>query len=149
MKLCINYLHIYLWWIFNKSKSSFKKKTLFTFRERGREGERERNIDWLPLTHPQFRTRPTTQACAPTGNWTCNPLVHRPVLNPLSHTNQGQKLLFLWQSFPLLDLVISRNYQKQVQFFSSQVSDTKRITSKQLVFIVGSLAFPDFILLQN
>ena len=30
----------------------FKKKYLFIFRERGRKGERERNISRLPLAHP-------------------------------------------------------------------------------------------------
>ena len=29
------------------------------------------------------------QACALTGNPTSDPLVHRPALNPLNHTNQG------------------------------------------------------------
>ena len=29
---------------------------------------RERNINWLPLTHLQPGTGPATQACAPTGN---------------------------------------------------------------------------------
>ena len=51
----------------------------------------ERNIDWLPLARPQLGTWPTTQACALTENQTSDPLVHRPVLNPLSHTSQGLK----------------------------------------------------------
>ena len=47
----------------------FLRFYLFIFRERGREGERERNIDvWLPLTHPLVETWPATQACALTGN---------------------------------------------------------------------------------
>ena len=54
------------------------------------EGERDRNINvWFPLTHPLLGTRPATQACALTGNRTCDPLVHRSVPNPLSHTSQG------------------------------------------------------------
>ena len=59
------------------------------FRERRREGkERERNISvWLPLMCPSLRTWPATQACALTGNWTGNSLVHRRALNPLSHTS--------------------------------------------------------------
>ena len=67
---------------------------LFIFRERGREGEeRERNINaWLPLTDPILGTWPTTQACALTGNQTGNPLVHRPALNPLSHTARTGEL---------------------------------------------------------
>ena len=44
-------------------------KILFIFRERGREGERERNINvWLPLECPLLSTWPATQACALTGN---------------------------------------------------------------------------------
>ena len=39
-------------------------------------------------------TWPATQACALTGNRTGNPLVHRPVLNPLSHTSQGHCMNF-------------------------------------------------------
>ena len=61
-----------------------------------REKERERNINvWLPLTHPLLGTWPTTQACALTRNQTSNPLVHRPALNPLSHTSQDGKFDFL------------------------------------------------------
>ena len=42
---------------------------LFIFIERGREGEREGNINmWLLLAHPLLGIRPTTQACALTGN---------------------------------------------------------------------------------
>ena len=54
------------------------KNTLFTFR--GREKERERNIDWLPLTCPQLGTLPTMQVCSLTGNWTGDLWVKRPVL---------------------------------------------------------------------
>ena len=89
-----------------------KKDFIYLFLEReegkGRK-QRERNI-W-----------PATQAHALTRNWTSNLLVHRPALNPLSHTSQGsasflplnyprilapcpdtsdsqsQSLLFLWQ----------------------------------------------------
>ena len=57
------------------------------------EKERERNISvWLPLAHPLLGTWPTTQACALTGNRTSDPLVGRPVLNPLSHTSRGYTL---------------------------------------------------------
>ena len=66
------------------------------FLERGR----ERNIAvWLPLMCSLLGTWPKTQACALSGNQTGDPLVHRPVLNPLSHTSQGSwpflRLLFL------------------------------------------------------
>ena len=44
----------------------------------------------MPLTpHPLLGTWPTTQACALTGNQTSDLFVHRPALNPLSHTSQG------------------------------------------------------------
>ena len=57
----------------------FLRFYLFIFRERGREGERERNISvWLPLMWPPLGTWPATQACAPTGNRTANPLVCSP-----------------------------------------------------------------------
>ena len=63
---------------------------LFIFTERGREGERERNVNvWLSLMRPLLGTWPATQAYALTGNQTSNPLVHRPALNSLSHTSQG------------------------------------------------------------
>ena len=69
--------------------TSFLRK-IFIFRERIWEGEREGNINvWQPVMHPLLGTWPATQACALTGNGTSHPLVHRPALNPLSHTSQG------------------------------------------------------------
>ena len=70
------------------------KKILFIYlfieRERGREGERERNINvCFPLTRPLLGTWPTTQACVLTGNPTHDLLVCRPTLSPLRHTSQG------------------------------------------------------------
>ena len=73
-------------------------KILFLFYTEGNSGkkERERNINvWLPLPHPKPETWPTTQACVLTGNRTSDPLVHRPALNPLSHTSQGKSYSFL------------------------------------------------------
>ena len=49
--------------------------------------------DWLPLLRPLLGTGPATQACALTGNGTSDFLVHRPALNPLSHTSQGPPAL--------------------------------------------------------
>ena len=61
---------------------------IYLFLERG--GGRERNINvWSPLVRPPLGTRPSTQACALTGNQTCDPLVCRLACNPLSHTSQG------------------------------------------------------------
>ena len=82
----------------------------YSFLERGEEREKERewNINvWLPLTHPLLGTWPATQACALTGNQTGDALVHRPALNPLSHTSQGLHLRFkTYVNFLLLDLVL-------------------------------------------
>ena len=74
----------------------------------GREKERERNISQLPLTHPKLGAWPTTQACALTGNWTCDLLVCRPGLNPLSITSQGTiyfKVNCLATWFPSANLI--------------------------------------------
>ena len=86
-----------------KSKIYLISCHLEDFRERGREGKREgekywmceRNISWLSLSRPKLRTWPKTQACALTGNRTSNPLVHRPVLSPLSHTRQSMVCNFV------------------------------------------------------
>ena len=56
----------------------------------------ERNIRQLSLTCPQLGTWPAAQACALTGSRSSKLSVHRPVLNPLSHTSQG------WEDFSLL-----------------------------------------------
>ena len=44
---------------------------------------------WLPLERPLLASWLTTWACALTEYRTSDPLVHRRVLNPLSHTSQG------------------------------------------------------------
>ena len=60
----------------------FKKDFIYLLLERGegREKDRERN------------TWPTTQACALTRTRTSDLLVHRLVLNPLSHTGQDYSM---------------------------------------------------------
>ena len=75
-----------------KIECRFKKKPhLFIFREgEGREKKRERNLDWLPLEHPQLGTWPATQACAPPGNQPGNILVCGTMPSPLSHTSEGR-----------------------------------------------------------
>ena len=60
-------------------------------REREREGEKH---PCVVASCPPAPTWPATQTCALTGSWTSNPLVHNPsVLNPLSHTSRGQRVL--------------------------------------------------------
>ena len=50
---------------------------------------------WLPLTHPIPGTWPVTRAWALTGDWTSNPLISRPSLNPLSPPARAQSWVFL------------------------------------------------------
>ena len=71
--------------------SFFFLKSLFIFRERGKEGEREEEIHQCVVA----------SCMPPAGDLACNPgmcpdwelnhdpLVHRPALNPLSYTGQG------------------------------------------------------------
>ena len=54
----------------------------------------ERYINQLPLTRPQLRTWPTTQACVLTENRISDLSVHKPALNRLSHTSQCEGVLF-------------------------------------------------------
>ena len=70
---------------------------LFLHRGEGREKERERNISgWLPLMCPLLGTWPEThRKCVLTGNRTRDPVVRRPVLNPLSRTGQGELCLLV------------------------------------------------------
>ena len=59
---------------------------LFIFRQRGREGETERNNSvWLLPMHPLLGTWPATQACALTGNPTGDPLARS--LGSVSYTH--------------------------------------------------------------
>ena len=63
----------------------------------------ERDINWLPLECPHLGTWPKTQACALTRNRTGDLLVHRPALNPLSHTAQGGIAnIFKWVKDPTI-----------------------------------------------
>ena len=74
---------------------------LFIFREgRGRKRGRptlmhERNISWPPLARPQPGTRPKTQACALTRNWTGELLAWGMTPNPVNHTSQGSGISFI------------------------------------------------------
>ena len=76
----------------------FKILFIYLFLERGERSKRNINV-CFPLKHPLLGTRPTTQACAPTGNQTGDPLVCTSALSPLSHTSQGSLLFFLKQIF--------------------------------------------------
>ena len=64
------------------------------FRERGIKGEREGETSVSCLLQSLLGNWPATKACALTGNQTSNLLDCRPVLNPLSHTSQGELCKF-------------------------------------------------------
>ena len=78
-------------------------KILFIYFREGKGGrKRERNINvLLTLMRPLLGTWPATQACALSGNCTVNPLVCRPVLNPLNHISQDYTTLFKRRKFPI------------------------------------------------
>ena len=63
------------------------KLGLFFLRFGKREGEKHQRV--VASLAPLLGTWPATQARALTENQTSDPLVHRPALNPPSHTNQG------------------------------------------------------------
>ena len=94
----------------------FKKDLMYLFyRGEGRKKEREKNIHvWLLLTHPLLGTWPTTQAYALTGNRTISPVVHRPLLNPVSYTSQCCYIflivLFLKDFFWLRSKIYKENF---------------------------------------
>ena len=72
----------------------------------GRVGERagekhgyERYIDWLPLSRPQSGTWLAPQACALTGNQTCDPLVRKPGTQSTEPHQPGVALFLLFKNF--------------------------------------------------
>ena len=97
---------------------------LFIDRGKGREKERERSINvWLPLMYPSLGTWSTMQACALTGNWTSDILVHSLVLNPLNHTSWVyiSYFLCLLQLLNQLDTFLSRCHVLLLHLVSSNV----------------------------
>ena len=91
------------------SQNLFFKDLIHLFLERGKGGRKrgreisvcERYIGQLPLACLQLGTWPTTKAHALTGNQTNDLLVHRPALNPLSHSSQGSSLRIFKAVFTL------------------------------------------------
>ena len=80
----------------------FQRFYLFIFRQRGRVGERkgEKHQCVVASSAPLLGVWPTTQACALPGNRTGEPLIHRLILNPWSHTSQDQFYSLLMKSSP-------------------------------------------------
>ena len=71
-------------------------KDFYLFLERGEQGKRGRETSMCDCLsrNPSLGTWPSIQACVLTGNGTSGHLIHRPALNPLSHTSQGKKTSF-------------------------------------------------------
>ena len=89
----------------------FKKIIVFLERGEGREKERERNIDRLPLHPLQPGTWPTTQACALTGNQIGDPLLCGPAPNQTTPVRAIYNFYLLiipqqsWKNSPLAQLL--------------------------------------------
>ena len=83
----IIYLQLYL---FREGKAG---------RKRGRETSMYGGLLHTTPPHPPMGTWPATQACALTGNWTGDLLLHSPALSPLNHTSQGSSWSFILTYF--------------------------------------------------
>ena len=77
---------VFLAWSYPSLKKKYIYIYLFLERRGGREKERERNMYQLPFI---LGTEPVTQACALTGNRTCDFLLCGMMPNQLSPTDQG------------------------------------------------------------
>ena len=99
---------------------------LFLERGKGREKERERNIDRLPLACSQLGAWPKTQTCALTRNRTKDLSFCGMTPNPLSHTGQGPTGSFskVW----LLQFKISKEVFFNFLFPAAQIFKTEKGT---------------------
>ena len=77
------------------SSDFLKRFYLLIFREKGREGEREKYQCVVASDASPLGTWPATRACALTRNQTGDPLVYKPALSPLNYTSQGPLLIFI------------------------------------------------------
>ena len=70
---------------------NFKRVYLFIFRERGegKEREGEKRQCMVASGAPPAGDLACNPGMCPDWELNCNPLVHRPTLNPLSYTSQG------------------------------------------------------------
>ena len=78
---------------------------------------------WLPFEYPALGTRPATQTCALTGNWTCDSPVRRPALNPLSDTSQGSNVYIFKK--PLTEWIWGRKNNHTVLLNSTNAPNSK------------------------
>ena len=90
---------------------------------------------WLPLAQPLLGTWPAAQACALTGNRTGDSLVCRLALSPLSHTGQGDLIMFYGYTNlkmvgrpchgPHWMLINKVEFKIMISAFTSSVEDSK------------------------
>ena len=85
----------------------FLEDFIYLFLERGRDGEREEEkYQCMVSSHtPYWGPGPQPRHVPCTGNRTHNPLVRRLVLNPLSHTSQGRRLVFRYTVFEIPTII--------------------------------------------
>ena len=80
---------------------------LFLERGEGREKEKETLMCGCLSCAPLLGTWLETQACAPTWNRICDPLVPRLMINPLSYTSQGQTAIYRGMALLIFPLCIN------------------------------------------
>ena len=125
-------IHVLYSWLFKKIDFS---TYLFLERGDGREKERERNTDWLPVAHPKQGPWFTAQACALTGNQTGDLSVYGTMPNPLSHISQSYSSLLKNKSVNSAGPLTFNFFNKYC--VSSLPYDFLNIFLFQTYFIVG------------
>ena len=76
-------------------RTFFLKDFIYLFLDRGREGEGKKSQCVIASCMPPTGVLAHNAGCVLTGNQTGDSLVHRPALNPLSHTSLGSSQDFL------------------------------------------------------
>ena len=110
---------------------------LFLERGEGKEKERERNINmWLPFTCPLLGTWPATQACALTGNRTCDPLVRSPYSVHWATPARAKPILLTTKLYNCsTNMCFVLCYSKKIRLFlwvgSGTNADTKYTQSRE------------------
>ena len=121
----------------------FKRFYLFIFRERRREGEREGEKHWCVVAShkPPLGSWSATQACALTGNRTSDPLIHRPALNPLSHTSQRCSNLYFHQQCIYIPTLPNQHFISSYFIFCHADVDKDSLLNQTSVSLLWTLFF--------
>ena len=96
----------------------FKRFYLFIFRERGREWEMERNINWLPVRASTTGTERATQACALMGKRTHDFSLCQMLPKKRSHPKRGHFQTFLMERAKMQERWISESTKGVVDWNS-------------------------------